>query len=424
MDDDTDSSRAPHTDRDAASEQLDIERQVSLLRDEVTALQLQAAEKKRPWYKERSTLVALASLLVSLSGIAERYWVRAEEATEKQLQSVRDIMVSAAELQVEWSQVRMEGLTNYNRGVAMNTKRQLLLQSARALLKSARVHYRTSANVHLALGYEMMSDGRYGDAETDFRYAITAATRDNDSMTQVLCKRTLGQLYGVRGTGLGSAATLQQRSRELFNEAATLLSNRTDDFGLKTLSETYLLQAQIEVAYGDVEFGKKQAVDAKQYIAKIHEANPVRKTLLAFADQLIAGKVPTAETSVSPGEIVATAPSPAPAPAMPVATELEIWTPMPGSTTGATMRVVVDGRDVGELSNLKTQRRIQIGRLSPGVHRFELTQVAFYFMGAGGAATIVASDLSCASEFSVPPAGVRRLWIQASNPTSVACGVQ
>ena len=74
---------------------------VRLLRDQVDALQIAAAEKKTPWYRQMPSLAGLVALLLSIttavySGVQGR-----KQDVQKKRESLRGIVSSLIELQGE-----------------------------------------------------------------------------------------------------------------------------------------------------------------------------------------------------------------------------------------------------------------------------------------------------------------------------------
>ena len=279
-----------------------IPRALELLQEQVAVLQLHAAERKTPWYKERSLLVAIGSLFVALFTAGEAVVVRGEQTTQQRIAALRATTIELVELQREFIALQapsssIDMAASYGRSIALNTKRQLLLQSAGELLLDDKVRARTSAHTFLSLGGEMMMDGRYKDAETLFLQSLEAANRNDDELMRVWAGRTLGALYRIRGTRLDDVDRLTAKSRQLFATAAGVAEHREDDFGHKTVGETLIYQAQTEMASGDAAYGREAALKAKSRVERMHEHNPVRASLLGVIQQILLQTTPATAAS-------------------------------------------------------------------------------------------------------------------------------
>jgi hypothetical protein len=80
----------------------DFQRRLDLLRDQVDALQVLNSEKKRPWYKNPSTLISIAALTVStLLGINSLFQKSADELNAKRAQ-LRDLMSRLLDLEHDY----------------------------------------------------------------------------------------------------------------------------------------------------------------------------------------------------------------------------------------------------------------------------------------------------------------------------------
>jgi hypothetical protein len=85
-----------------------------------------------------------------------------------------------------------------------------------------------------------------------------------------------------------------------------------------------------------------------------------------------------------------------------VATKLIIWPKVAGSTTGASMRLAIDGNSVGSISNLSKQEMLDMGTLTTGMHQYELSSITGYGIDQAGNATKVNDgNGKCSGQFVV-----------------------
>lgn len=118
---------------------------VRLLRDQVDALQIAAAEKKTPWYRQMPSLAGLIALLLSVttavySGVQGR-----KQDVQKKQESLRGIVSSLIELQGE-QQAKLESteaqkLPAQDRefiGGMINNRRMILAEAADNIVREFR----------------------------------------------------------------------------------------------------------------------------------------------------------------------------------------------------------------------------------------------------------------------------------------------
>src|SRR5829696_618532 len=140
-----------------------------------------AAANTNRWYRDPSKVVGVLGFVLALSTLGERMWVREQEQNNQHLQQLREVTGKLADIQVEYLEILSKAPPNtYALGVAKNTKRQMYLQTAAALLKYPAVKKNASPQIFGALGVEMSNDGRF-EAARDFYIDALAATGMDDA---------------------------------------------------------------------------------------------------------------------------------------------------------------------------------------------------------------------------------------------------
>jgi hypothetical protein len=187
------------------------------------------------WYKDPSKVVGVLGFVLALSTLGERMWVREQEQNRERLQQLRDVTSTLADIQVEYLEVLSKAPPNtYALGVAKNTKRQMYLQTAAALLEYRAVRQQASPQILASLGAEMTNDGRYEEARNFFRDALAAPGVDYAVRPYLL--RSLGQLYRIPNTTFADV----DLARDYFQQSLTELDKRVDDTGHLAWAETVL----------------------------------------------------------------------------------------------------------------------------------------------------------------------------------------
>jgi hypothetical protein len=372
------------------------------------------------WYQDPSKIVGVLGFLLALGTLGERMWVRQQEHTLQRLQQLRDATSALADIQYEYLDAIASAPSNlYAIGVAKNTKRQMYLQTAAALLTDADVKKQASAQIFAALGGEMMSDGRYEDAENYLTDALTAPGADE--ATQPYLLRSLAQLYRVPDI----ATTDIDASRDYFRQSLAILDKRTDDAGLLMAAETVLTEASLEVTYGDVARTRALTGQAKERLSKVRTLSPFKAQLERLASAFERGDQysEAQQTALQPSANAALLRSDFQA-AEVTQTSIEIWSPVTGQLSGAEMDVSVDGRPAGHLSNLAGKTELRLGELSTGTHTFAFTNMKVYFIDPAKGASMTGEGFGCGGIFQVSsPRTVLKLNI-GSGQLGVMCTLQ
>ena len=386
------------------------------------------ARDNRPWYRDPPKLVGVLGFILALGTLGERFLVRENELTQRRLQELRDVTAKLADIQGEYMQALAAAPSNlYALGVAKNTKRQMYLQTADALLSHPGVKAEASSQILAALGSELMSDGRFDKAKVYFTEALTAPGADD--ATRPFLLRALGQLLAVPNT----QSTDPVKSREYFSQAMALLDRRGDDTGRLSAVETVLTEANLEVTYGDPVKARALASDALIRLAKLRTVSPMRTQLEHIAYAMAQGEQ-FSQTQQNSPQAPASSHPPAsvqslPAPGSDVRTDLqpatiELWAPIQGQVSGVEMTVTVDDKPVGQLSNMKDSRVMNIGRLAPGVHRFSFANGTAYLMDPARGPSPASQGFSCGGFFELRAGGVPLKANISVGPNGVMCALQ
>jgi tetratricopeptide (TPR) repeat protein len=391
------------------------------------------AAKRDRWYRDPSKIVGVLGFMLALGTLGERIWVREQEQNNQRLQQLREVTSALADIQVEFLEILSKAPPNtYALGVAKNTKRQMYMQSAAALLNYRAVRKNASAQVFAALGAEMSNDGRYEAARTFYTDALAAPGIDDAARPYVL--RSLGQLYRIPNTKFANL----DLAREYFRKALAELDKRSDDSGQLAWAETILSEASLEVVYGDLPRTKALASQARERIGKVRSLSPFRTQLERLAAAYERGEQypQTQDAALQQVSTVQQGPTIRPA-SVPQSTSvgatlnsspshstIEIWLPLAGQVSGVEMEVSIDGKEVGHVSNLQDTRQLDLPELLKGVHRFTFTNMKAYFIDATKAPSMTGQGFSCTGLFELTASKAILKANVGSGPNGVMCTLQ
>src|SRR5258707_568432 len=141
-----------------ADDSIESQRTLSLLRDQVDALQVQAAERQRPWFKQPSAVLSVVALVVSLTfSLLSAYFHSADTAAASLASTaalVRANLSSLVDLQLQQqdaaARVSNDPIALAGINGAINLKRQMLIEETERLMGQLSGHA-TSAE-YLGLG--------------------------------------------------------------------------------------------------------------------------------------------------------------------------------------------------------------------------------------------------------------------------------
>lgn len=266
----------------------ELRRDTDLLRDQVDALQVSAAEKRRPWYRDHSTLISLSALLLStifsLQAVHDTIRAKAAERNEKthaeirtKLETLRQFMVQVADIRNE--EVQEQSTTALSspalygmRSSARNAKRQILLESADAIVTDVREH--VSAQVLNTLAFEHSMDSRFHSAERYYRAAL-AASSDSANAT-VVSLGGLAMLYMTPGNPLHAV----DKGRSHWAHVMTILDARRDEYGRMQRAHTLMQMGWAEMLNGNRGETARLVGRARAELREMSPQHPGRQQIL------------------------------------------------------------------------------------------------------------------------------------------------
>jgi len=262
-----------------ASEGAGVQLDVKLGRGRAQLLQVSAAEKHTPWYREARGIVSALALTVSAASLA--YAWRSDGAAEirQKRQEIRQIVQ-------ELTEMRLRDVADLGRftdpqqqrdiGKILQAKQSILLEAAEVLADD--IPKQVTSSAYRTLAWENVYDERLAQAELFFRAALDAS------------RTPTGRAYAYRDLGTFYAAYLDkvEQAREMFQLGVKQLEGGWDPAAQLALADTYGTWSAMEADKGDA--------------AKGHDLLQVADTHQARADAMRAGRGATpAAAGPAPG---------------------------------------------------------------------------------------------------------------------------
>jgi hypothetical protein len=242
------------------------------LSDEVGTIQVQLSEKRKPWYRQTSLVVSIASLLFS---ILFNTWTRSTDAVNKSNESLQAIVAQLADLRGEEAKDALSAKTDFlgysNRAGIRNNKRIALLDHADSALKTA--NYQVSSAILVTLGYEVAIDGQYRKAETYYQLGAEKANPNtNEKMWALFAD---AQLRLLPDSPLYNPKEGRERYQQALNQVKTV-----DDSSRYQRGQVLARIAQLESLSRDGTALSQQYYERASAEAKgISQLNPYHEML-------------------------------------------------------------------------------------------------------------------------------------------------
>jgi tetratricopeptide (TPR) repeat protein len=257
-----------------------ILRRLSLLTDQVDALQVESARGGRPWWREPSLMISAVALVISVlfSAIGMRQ-VAAKDIAAKQ-EALRQTMVQIVEGQTEASKAAQENIGNPLMArwasANLNTKRQVQIDTALALVNE--LGDRVDASTLTPLAGQLQIDGRYEESLSLYFKALDLA---QSPIVRSAVLRSIGWSYRI----LGSSMYDLDKSRDYLQRAVDLFKNQDDDASRFYMADDLLFWAELELADGQAERAGSLFEQATSAAEAMSAANPSRQVLLSQIQQ-------------------------------------------------------------------------------------------------------------------------------------------
>lgn len=220
----------------------ELAKSLKLVRDQVDELQIQAQEKRKPWYRQTPSLPSLLALLLSIATAFYSAYERQKQDVHGKKEELRRLITGLVDLNMEGqaktstkeaaaiSQAERDMITG-----ALNRKRMVYLEDADNIVRQIPKHVSSSAYDILATEMSMTANPQ---AVVYFEQAIRAS---KELFTKIVAVRNFGSFYALR-----SPFHDMEKARERFKQAVALMPDPRDEGSLYTLGFTWELWGTAE----------------------------------------------------------------------------------------------------------------------------------------------------------------------------------
>lgn len=268
----------------------DFSEQLRLAQAEISEIRLERQEEKKPWWRQTAVVISVIGLLLS-SGFSlytalDQVAQRKATALDSRLSDIVALRMEDARQSVALASTNLTAYRSWS-SVAV-VKRAMLIDEAVAAVRD--LHDKISATAALAIGNELIQDGRYAEAERIAKVGLAVA-RASKSSTAALTN-LLAQVYLLQGSPFYNPA----KGRQLYHEAIDSFSNRADYSALSTQLNTVLWWASAEAGTGNPTESAQLIQLARQTVARSPLPAGVKAPLAGMADT-VANQIQQANSS-------------------------------------------------------------------------------------------------------------------------------
>jgi hypothetical protein len=264
---------------------------------EISQIRLERKEEKKPWWRQTAIVISIFGLLLS-SGfsvytVLDQARQRLDQARQRKATSLDSRLADIVALRMEDARqaaaLASTNLTAYRMWTsAALVKRAMLVDAVVAAVHD--LHDDISATAALAVGTELIQDGRYPEAEKIVNVGLKAA-RAAQSSTGALTS-LLAEVYMLQGNPLYNPA----RGRDLYNQAIDSFSNRVDFSALNNKLSVILFWAPAEAGLGNPKESAQLIQLARQTLAASPLPAAVKAVLAGMTDN-VANQIQQANAS-------------------------------------------------------------------------------------------------------------------------------
>jgi hypothetical protein len=223
----TDRSSGPVTSTQTPDELAKV---IGLLRDQVDALQIKAAERETPWYRQPSMLFSIFALGISvwLTISGNRFQQEVRDATLKDARTalVRQNIMTLADLQMQLADAQQKNLNNpaitAELSANLNAKRQMLIEETESLI--GKLGGDVTSAEYVNVGGELARDGRMAEA---ILYYDSALKKAPTPLAKSQASRSLAFAWMTAGANVNADS-----GRYYWKKALAFVNNHNDQYQL------------------------------------------------------------------------------------------------------------------------------------------------------------------------------------------------
>jgi hypothetical protein len=245
---------------------MNIEEQFATLKAEVDALQIQAAEKRRPWYATPSVLLSIFALLFSFGTTLFSYMKSYDDDVRNNRKEVRELIQRITRLPIENFEISEKYSGNpAGESLSAMINQELMVLSTQAAERIKRFPDSFTSTEYFAVAGALANSGNFHDVPTLLTKAIELATTANDY--SVAC-RSYGHFLMTQSKIDEGRAYYAKALTEVWAKFPT-----SDPFVRSGLTlQGKLNQVSSELMIGDISAARQALAEAEGIVGKFPES--------------------------------------------------------------------------------------------------------------------------------------------------------
>jgi tetratricopeptide (TPR) repeat protein len=248
---------------------------VEYLRERVDLLELSSQERKKPWYRQPSTLIAVVALIVSVMTTLYSQAASKQESIRSKKEELRRLVISL--IDIRQAVLKASPLPESPEIQSASREQRVYLQAAQRLVRQ--IPLEVSSYEYQVLAEELASAGELSEAEDYFRRSVSASTSPFETLQSL---GSLGTFYFTPGPNRDV-----NRARKTFEEASNVLKDQTDPHAIQMRGLHYENWAATEYQFGFVADSAARTADAKKLYEQLPKDYPFRAHILNDLDRRV-----------------------------------------------------------------------------------------------------------------------------------------
>ncbi len=256
---------------DDASTPEPLKAEIKLIRDQVDQLQIAAAEKRKPWHKQRPSLMSLVALAFSIFTFALTQQKASLQEVRSKREELRKLLLELVACRETFTKELMPlpGDTADQRqskdagSSLLNSRRAIFLEAAEALADQLSGH--VSSSEYNVLANEKLAQADFKKAGS---YFLLATHVDADPISNAVASRAAGMFcFSPQGRNF-------DEGRKWFAKACASTENEQDDYSIYHTGMSYQCWGFSEVSWSFKEDGRSKLKKALECYERMSPGNP------------------------------------------------------------------------------------------------------------------------------------------------------
>lgn len=246
-----------------------------LVRQRVDLLEISSQEKRRPWFRQPSNVVAIVALAVSIASTFYSQVASKQETIRSKKEELRKLVIGLVDLR----QSVMKARASPESEEVQSASRQqgVYLQAAQRLVRQ--IPGEVSSKEYSVLAEELESAGEFADADDYFQKSVTASS---SSFERAQALRALAIYYFTPG-----AKQDLVKGRAAFERATEAIKGQSDPYSIHVQALNYEAWAAREFQHGFAANATVKLEEARRLYKQLPPDYPMRAYLQDGLDRRV-----------------------------------------------------------------------------------------------------------------------------------------